>query len=53
MEGTIQIIDMMGRVVMKEENHDGTINIGELNNATYIVRCVNENEVKTQKIVVL
>ena len=52
-EGTIQIIDMMGRVVMTEENHNGSINISELNNAAYIVRCVNEKEVRTQKIVVL
>ncbi len=52
-EGTIQIVDMMGRVVMTEENHNGSINISELNNAAYIVRCVNENEVRTQKIVVL
>ena len=52
-EGTIQVIDMMGRVVMTEENHNGSINISELNNAAYIVRCVNENEVRTQKIVVL
>ena len=32
-EGTIQIIDMMGRVVITEEYHNGSINIGELNNA--------------------
>lgn len=52
-EGTIQIIDIMGRVIMTEESHNGTINISGLDNATYIVRCVNENEVRTQKIVVL
>ncbi len=52
-EGIIQIIDMMGRVVMTEEYHNGSINIGKLNNAAYIVRCVNEKEVRTQKIVVL
>ena len=52
-EGTIQVIDMMGRVVMTEEYHNGSINIGELNNAAFIVRCVNEKEVRTQKIVVL
>lgn len=52
-EGIIQIVDMMGRTVITEENHDGIINICGLNKATYIVRCVNENEIKTQKIVVL
>jgi hypothetical protein len=52
-EGIIQIVDMMGRTVITEENHDGIINICGLKKSTYIVRCVNENEVKTQKIVVL
>ncbi len=52
-EGAVQIIDMMGRVVIAEENHDGIINVSSLEDATYIVRCVNENEVKTQKIVIL
>ncbi|MBR2050900.1 MAG: choice-of-anchor J domain-containing protein [Bacteroidales bacterium] len=51
--GTIQIIDMMGRVVMTEENHNGRINIGGLDNAAYVIRCINENGVKVQKIVVL
>ena len=44
---------MMGRVVITEEYHNGSINIGKLNNAAYIIRCVNEKEVRTQKIVVL
>ena len=52
-EGIIQIVDMMGRTVITEENHDEIINICGLKKSTYIVRCVNENEVKTQKIVVL
>ncbi len=52
-EGIIQIVDMMGRTVITEENHDGIINICGLKKSTYIVHCVNENEVKTQKIVVL
>ena len=51
--GTIQIIDMMGRVVMTEENHNGRINIGGLDNAAYVIRCITENGVKVQKIVVL
>ena len=51
--GTIQIIDMMGRVVMTEDNHNGRINISGLDNAAYVIRCINENGVKVQKIVVL
>ena len=52
-EGLVQIIDIMGRVVIAEENHNGIINISSLKDAAYIVRCVSENDVKTQKIVVL
>ena len=52
-EGTIQIVDMLGRIVVEKEKHDGVININCLRNAAYIVRCVNKNEVKTQKIIVL
>lgn len=50
--GTIQIIDMMGRVVMTNDNHNGRINISGLDNAAYLIRCINENGVKVQKIVV-
>ena len=52
-EGAVQIIDIMGRVVIEEENHNGIINVSFLEDAAYIVRCVNENEVKSQKIVIL
>ena len=52
-EGTIQIIDVMGRIVMTEESHNGMIDISGLESAAYVVRCLNKNEVKTQKIVVL
>ena len=51
-EGTIQIIDMMGRVVMTEEYHNGSINIGDLDNAAYLIRCINENGVNVQKVVI-
>lgn len=51
-EGTIQIIDMMGRVVMTEEYHNGSINIGDLDNAAYLIRCINENGVNVQKLVI-
>lgn len=54
-EGTIQIIDMMGRVVYSSDVEGGNnvISISNLNKATYIVRNINENQVRIQKIVIL
>ena len=54
-EGTIQIIDVMGRIVYSSdvENDNNVINVSHLNKATYIVRNINENQVRIQKIVIL
>ena len=53
-EGKVQILDVMGRVVYNgdivDDNH--RINISALNSAAYIIRVVNTNEVKTQKVVI-
>lgn len=52
-EGQIQIIDIMGRTVYNGEAHENCrINVENLNNATYIIRCVNDENIKTQKIVI-
>ena len=53
-EGSVQIIDVMGRIVYSNEivNDNHRVNIGSLKNAAYIVRVVNANEVKTQKVVI-
>lgn len=53
-EGSVQIIDVMGRIVYSNEivNDNHRVNIGSLKNAAYIVRIVNANEVKTQKVVI-
>ncbi len=50
-EGTLQIFDILGRVVISEEVHGQTVNVGGLNTGAYIVRLTGES-VKTQKIVV-
>lgn len=52
-EGSVQIIDMMGRVVYTSEieSANNRINVSEFNSAAYVVRIVNENGVKTQKII--
>ena len=54
-QGTIQIVDVLGRVVYQKEhsNDINRIDVENLGNATYVVRCVNGNKVKTQKIVIL
>ncbi len=52
-EGTIQIIDMMGRVVYSSNADNNRIDVSGLNKSAYIVRNINENTVRTQKIVIL
>ena len=52
-DGLVQIIDVMGRVVYNNElNGTSRINVGHLNEAVYIVRRVNGNDIKTQKVLV-
>ncbi len=53
-EGSVQIVDMMGRVVYSAEHSNGSnrISVSEFNNAAYVVRVVNGNGVKTQKVVI-
>ena len=53
-EGTIQIIDMMGRMIYSNnvESCNNRINVSDFNRATYVVRVINENGVKVQKMVV-
>ena len=53
-EGSVQIVDMLGRVVYSNEhaNGDNRINVAEFNDAAYVVRVVNEEGVKTQKVVI-
>lgn len=53
-EGKVQILDVMGRVVYNRDIVDSNhrINISAFNSAAYIIRVVNTNEVKTQKVVI-
>jgi hypothetical protein len=53
-EGSVQIVDMLGRVVYSNEHADAynRINVAEFKDATYVVRVVNEEGVKTQKVVI-
>ena len=53
-EGSVQIVDMLGRVVYSNEHADAynRINVAEFKDATYVVRVVNEEGVKVQKVVI-
>ena len=52
-EGLVQIIDIMGRIVYTNDiQGESRIDANNFYSATYVVRVVNENEVKTQKIVI-
>ena len=49
--GTLQIYDMLGRIVVDRTVNGGSISIENLNEGVYIVRMTGK-EVKTQKIIV-
>ena len=53
-EGHLQIIDLMGRVIYSDdmENYNNRVDMTSFNKATYIIRMINEECVKTQKITV-
>ncbi|MCQ2308302.1 MAG: T9SS type A sorting domain-containing protein, partial [Bacteroidales bacterium] len=50
-EGTLQVFDVLGRVVISEEIHGQKVDVSKLTTGAYIVRMTG-NEVKTQKIIV-
>ncbi|MCQ2308628.1 MAG: T9SS type A sorting domain-containing protein [Bacteroidales bacterium] len=50
-EGTLQVFDVLGRVVISEEVHGQRVDVSHLTKGAYIVRMTG-NEVKTQKIIV-
>jgi uncharacterized repeat protein (TIGR02543 family) len=50
---TLQVVDMMGRIVSTQTvNGNATLNANGMSTGVYVMRLVNGNEVKTQKIVV-
>ena len=52
-EGAVQIIDVMGRIIYSNDvtSDNNRIDVSVFDNAAYIVRVVNENGVKVQKII--
>ena len=53
-EGVVQIIDVMGRIVYSNDvrSDNNRINVSGFTNAAYLIRLVNENGVKVQKVVI-
>ena len=52
-EGTVQIIDVMGRMVYSNDvESNSRINVSDFNNGAYIVRVINEEGIKSQKVVI-
>lgn len=52
-EATLQVVDVMGRVLRSETvNGDATADINNLSAGVYVLRLVNGEQVKTQKIVI-
>ena len=52
-EGAVQIIDVMGRIIYSNDvtSDNNRIDVSGFDNAAYIVRVINENGVKVQKII--
>ncbi len=53
-EGAVQIIDVMGRIIYSNDvtSDNSRIDVSGFDNAAYIVRVVNEEGVKVQKLIV-
>ena len=51
-EGTLQVIDPVGRIVMSVKTSDQAVSTSMLPSGVYILRLVSENKVRTQKIVI-
>ena len=53
-EGAVQIIDVMGRIIYSNDvtSDNNRIDVSGFDNAAYIVRVVNEEGVKVQKLIV-
>jgi len=50
-EGTLQVIDMLGRVMMNKQVSHERVSVSGLNTGAYIVRLIG-NEVRTEKIII-
>ena len=51
-EGTIQVIDIMGRIIVSDGGHTRCVPTTGMAPGVYVLRLINGDNVKTQKIVV-
>jgi len=52
-EGTLQVVDMMGRVVVcRDASNASAISTSRMAPGVYVLRLINGDNVKTQKIVI-
>lgn len=52
-EGTLQVVDMMGRVVVcRDASNASAISTSGMALGVYVLRLINGDDVKTQKIVI-
>lgn len=53
-DGIVQIVDVMGRIIYSgEQSGINRVNVRAIKNSACVVRNINNNEVRTQKIVIL
>ena len=51
-EGTLQVIDMLGRVIVQRRDGACTVSTQGMTAGVYVLRFINGDDVKTQKIVI-
>ena len=51
-EGTVQMIDMMGRVIVSVDGHTRCVSTSGMTAGVYVLRLIDGNDVKTQKMVI-
>ena len=51
-EGTVQVVDMAGRIIVSVDGRTRCIPTTGMTSGVYVLRLINGNDVKTQKIVV-
>ena len=51
-EGTLQVIDMTGRVIVSRSGHTRCVPTSGMTPGVYVLRLINGDDIKVQKIVV-
>jgi hypothetical protein len=51
-EGTLQVIDVQGRILISRRNDTHSISTSEMASGVYMLRLTNGSEIKTQKLII-